>query len=188
LKKSKPVGRNLFAPTAVVAIYGHQDIGQAVISMSHDAERLRDRFAAALVANDASFGLLAHNTLARTELIWGVGNLVPNLVVTNSPGWARVNPGLVARRLAIPSRETFQISHRPPAVIAIASAPQKVTRAAPGKTAAPPAYAASAPKRARKVRDVTATRGTMSRAEAKMTHRSGMTAPTANAAAEAKAA
>ena len=65
---------------------------------------------------------------------------------------------------------------------------QKVTRTAPGKTFAPPAFAASAPKTARKMRDVAATRGTISLSEAKMTHRSGMTAPTANAAADAKAA
>src|ERR1051326_4327260 len=74
-----------------------------------------------------------------------------------------------------------------PAVTAIANAPQKVTRSAPGATGAPPAYAAKPPSTARKAREVVETIGNRL-ASATMAAVSGNAAPTAKLAAEVNAA
>ena len=75
-----------------------------------------------------------------------------------------------------------------PAVTAIASAPQNVTRHAPFVTLAPPARAANPPRYARNSRDTPATKGTRLVAGTMTTVRSGMAAPTANVLADVSAA
>jgi hypothetical protein len=75
-----------------------------------------------------------------------------------------------------------------PAVIAIASAPQKVTRHAPIRTPAPPARAATAPNKARKKNAVADIHGIRLCAGANVVTASGSAAPTAKLAADASAA
>ena len=74
------------------------------------------------------------------------------------------------------------------AVIAIAKAPQKVTRPAPTSTFAPPARAAKAPISARKTSALPATMGMMLEVGLIRTIRRGKAAPTAKVAAEASPA
>ena len=75
-----------------------------------------------------------------------------------------------------------------PAVRAIASAPQNVTRAVAGRTFAPPALAPIAPKSERKTSEATDTIGTKMLAGETSTINRGMAAPTANVAADVSAA
>jgi len=75
-----------------------------------------------------------------------------------------------------------------PAVMPMASAPQKVTRITLGVTLAPPARAANAPKSARKISDVPDTEIIRVAAGARAETMSGMTAPTAKLLADANAA
>src|SRR2546426_6693554 len=75
-----------------------------------------------------------------------------------------------------------------PAVNTIASAPQKVTRSAPGATGAPPAYAARPPRKARKAREVAETIGNRLASAAVAAVSRGKAAPTAKLAAEVNAA
>ena len=66
-----------------------------------------------------------------------------------------------------------------PAVTAIASAPQKVTRKAPTITPAPPARAVKPPRIARNINELPATIGKTLTGEATVATRRGMIAPTA---------
>ena len=75
-----------------------------------------------------------------------------------------------------------------PAVRAIASAPQNVTRAVARRTFAPPALAPIAPRRARKPKDAADTMGTSAPAGDTTTMSKGMAAPTENVAADVSAA
>src|SRR5689334_13311572 len=75
-----------------------------------------------------------------------------------------------------------------PAVAAIARAPQKTTRAAPVVIDAPPVRAARAPRAARHNSDTTKTVDVRLVAGASTIARTGTPAPTANVAAEARAA
>jgi CRP-like cAMP-binding protein len=75
-----------------------------------------------------------------------------------------------------------------PAVIAIASAPQKQTRPAPARTLAPPARAATAPSSARNESDKPATHGVTRCPGANAATVNGNNAPTAKLAADANAA
>lgn len=75
-----------------------------------------------------------------------------------------------------------------PAVIAIASAPQKVIRITLGTTRAPPARAANAPRRARKMSEAPATNAIRVASGAKAETMRGKTAPTAKLPADANAA
>lgn len=75
-----------------------------------------------------------------------------------------------------------------PAVRAMASAPQNVTRIVPIITAAPPARAASPPRRARNASEVPETTGIKTPAGAVAVTKRGMAAPTAKRNAEASAA
>lgn len=73
-------------------------------------------------------------------------------------------------------------------MIAIASAPQKVTRHAPASTPAPPARAATAPSTARNTIDVPDTHGITDARGAAAFTASGSAAPSAKLPAEARAA
>ena len=75
-----------------------------------------------------------------------------------------------------------------PAVIAMASAPQNVTRITLGVTLAPPARAANAPKSARKSSEVADTKTIRPASGTKAETMRGMAAPTAKLLAEASAA
>jgi hypothetical protein len=75
-----------------------------------------------------------------------------------------------------------------PAVSAIAKAPQNVTRAVALRTFAPPALAPIAPRRPRKPKDAAETIGTSIVAGATTTISNGIAAPTANVAADVRAA
>ena len=75
-----------------------------------------------------------------------------------------------------------------PAVTAIASAPQNVTRIAPASTPAPPARAANPPSSARNANEVPDTSGIRARSGDPTAISRGIAAPTAKAAAEANAA
>jgi hypothetical protein len=75
-----------------------------------------------------------------------------------------------------------------PAVSAMASAPQNVTRIAPNITAAPPTRAASPPRRARNTSEVPETRGIKPPAGAIAVTKRGMAAPAAKHPADASAA
>lgn len=86
-------------------------------------------------------------------------------------------------------RQTTAPNNAPtPAVIAMASAPQKQTRHAPARTLAPPARAATAPNRARNASDMPATHGTRPGPGTNAVTARGSRAPTAKLAAEARAA
>src|SRR3546814_16627905 len=74
-----------------------------------------------------------------------------------------------------------------PAVAAIASAPQKVTRADARQTEAPPAIAPTAPSKARKRRDAPASIGTSSRIGATKTISHGKEAQTGRASCRERA-
>lgn len=90
---------------------------------------------------------------------------------------------------AVASDHTTALNNVPtPAVIAIASAPQNPTRHAPAKTPAPPAWAATAPSRARNARDVPEIHAIAPLPGANAATANGRSAPTAKLAAEAKAA
>jgi hypothetical protein len=75
-----------------------------------------------------------------------------------------------------------------PAVIAMASAPQNVTRNTLGMTLAPPTRAANAPKSASKMTEVPATMTIRVGSGAKAETMRGIAAPTAKLPAEASAA
>ena len=75
-----------------------------------------------------------------------------------------------------------------PAVSAIASAPQNVTRTAARNTDEPPVRAANEPRSARNSKELPETVHTSVEAGATTTRRSGMAAPTVKVAAEASAA
>ena len=75
-----------------------------------------------------------------------------------------------------------------PAVTAMASAPQNVTRIAPTVTPAPPARAANPPRSARNANEVHETRGIRLVSGVNAVTRSGMAAPTAKLPADANAA
>jgi len=75
-----------------------------------------------------------------------------------------------------------------PAVIAMASAPQNVTRIILGKTRAPPACAANVPKSIKKIIDVAATVKIRCGSGATAETIKGMSAPTAKLLADASAA
>jgi hypothetical protein len=75
-----------------------------------------------------------------------------------------------------------------PEVTPIASAPQNVTRMAPGTILAPPVRAASAPKHARNSRDVAETAINRRAEGAEAVTMSGMQAPKEKLAADASAA
>jgi cobalamin biosynthesis Mg chelatase CobN len=75
-----------------------------------------------------------------------------------------------------------------PAVSAIASAPQKVTRATDLQTGEPPARAANAPNSARKNNELPETTQTRAVTGTTKTSSRGKAAPTANVPADAKAA
>lgn len=75
-----------------------------------------------------------------------------------------------------------------PAVIAIANAPQKVTRAVARRMCAPPAFAPIAPRSARKPNDAAETMGTSAPAGDTTTMSKGMAAPTENITADVNAA
>lgn len=74
------------------------------------------------------------------------------------------------------------------AVVARASAPQNVTRIVACSMFAPPAFAPTAPKSARKPKDAAETTGTKALAGAITTMSKGMAAPIENMAADASAA
>jgi hypothetical protein len=74
------------------------------------------------------------------------------------------------------------------AVTAIATAPQKVTRATPRQTDAPPALAPIAPRTARKIKDSTVTQRLIIVSGTSAAVASGSAAPTAKVRAEAPAA
>ena len=75
-----------------------------------------------------------------------------------------------------------------PAVTAIASAPQNVTRVAPTVTPAPPVCAANPPRSARNANEVPATKGIRVGAGAIAATKSGIAAPIAKLPADANAA
>ena len=75
-----------------------------------------------------------------------------------------------------------------PAVTAIASAPQNVTRIAPTVTPAPPARAANPPRSVRNTNEVPETRGIIADSGAIAVTRRGIAAPTAKLPADANAA
>src|SRR6478672_11160666 len=79
-------------------------------------------------------------------------------------------------------------NHPTPAVTAIATAPQNVTRAAPSHGDAPPVRAASTPSPARQNNDAPATKIDIRFSGATATVTIGRTAPAAKAAADAHAA
>src|ERR1035438_7488453 len=89
---------------------------------------------------------------------------------------------------AVPAHATVPKSQPTPAVRAMASAPQKVTRIAPIVTPAPPARAANPPRSARNSNEVPATRAIKPDAGPRVTTKRGMAAPTAKLQAEANAA
>src|ERR1019366_4417383 len=95
------------------------------------------------------------------------------------------DPGLLS---IIRTHATVPNSHPTPEVIAMASAPQNVTRIAPAVTLAPPACAANPPRSARNAREVPATRGIRPASGAKAVTTRGMAAPTAKLAADAAVA
>ncbi len=74
-----------------------------------------------------------------------------------------------------------------PAVTAIASAPQNVTRIAPIVAPAPPTRAANPPNRARNAKDVPETGGSIPPLGDKTVASSGLAAPKAKLPTEAKA-
>src|ERR1700737_132213 len=75
-----------------------------------------------------------------------------------------------------------------PAVSAMASAPQNVTRIAPIVTPAPPAYAANPPRSARNTSEVPETSGIKPATGAMAVTKRGIAAPTAKLPADVKAA
>ena len=85
-------------------------------------------------------------------------------------------------------RQTIVPNSRPiPAVGAIASAPQNVTRHAPATAGAPPVSAAAAPSTARNTNELAATPGISAPRGSASTTRSGSAAPTVKLAADASA-
>jgi hypothetical protein len=86
-------------------------------------------------------------------------------------------------RNAVRSLRNPQAPNKAPtaAVIPMASAPQNVTRVAPGRAPAPPTRAATAPRIARKARDVPDTHTITAAAGAMAVVASGRSAPTAKA-------
>ena len=102
---------------------------------------------------------------------------------------AAVEEGTKPRRPAIGSaHKTDPNSHPTPAVSAMASAPQNVTRIAPLTILAPPTRAASPPRSARNTSEVAETRGIKLAGGAVTVTKRGMAAPTAKLPADAKAA
>src|SRR5436305_15092272 len=88
-----------------------------------------------------------------------------------------------------PRPQTLAPNRAPtPAVSAIASAPQKVTRTPALQTEEPPARAAREPSSARKNRELPETAQTSADDGTRTTSRSGMAAPAEKVPAEAKAA
>src|ERR1035438_2658760 len=85
-------------------------------------------------------------------------------------------PGMLP---TVRTHATVPNSQPTPAVIAMASAPQKVTRIAPVIILAPPACAARPPRSARNSNDVPATRGISPASGASAVTRRGRAAPTA---------
>src|ERR1700686_5907417 len=79
---------------------------------------------------------------------------------------------------------TVPNNHPTPAVAAIASAPQNVTRIAPTVTPAPPARAANPPRAARNTSEVPETRGIKPAAGAMAVTKRGIAAPTAKLPAD----
>ena len=88
----------------------------------------------------------------------------------------------------VSTHATVPNSHPTPEVIAMASAPQNVTRIAPAITLAPPARAASPPRSARNSSEVPDTRGIKPASGAMAVTKSGRTAPMAKLPADANAA
>src|ERR1035437_7134847 len=102
---------------------------------------------------------------------------------------APVEEGTKPARLPIVrTHATVPNSHPTPEVIAIASAPQKVTRIAPISTLAPPARAASPPRSARKSSEVPDTRGINPASGDMAVTKRGNSAPMAKLPADAHAA
>jgi hypothetical protein len=89
---------------------------------------------------------------------------------------------------SISDYETVPKNAPAPAVTAMASAPQNVTRIAPAATGAPPARAANPPSSARNTSDVPATRGIRAVSGAMAVTRRGKAAPIAKLPAEASVA
>ena len=101
----------------------------------------------------------------------------------------RSSEGRFSSRRAAGDAYTVALKSEPtPAVAAIASAPQKVTRPAPASTPAPPTRAAMAPSRARKTSEVAGTQAMSVAGGASAVTPSGSAAPTVKLAAEASAA
>ena len=89
---------------------------------------------------------------------------------------------------ALPVHEAVPNSDPTPAVSAMASAPQNVTRIAPIVTPAPPARAAKPPRSARNTSEDPETKGINIAGGTVAVTRRGMAAPTAKQAADANAA
>lgn len=101
---------------------------------------------------------------------------------------AAAAPDLRPPPAALADQTTAPNNAPTPAVIAMASAPQKQTRHAPARTLAPPTRAATAPSRARNASDIPATHGISPRSGANAVTANGRSAPTAKLAADASAA
>jgi hypothetical protein len=90
--------------------------------------------------------------------------------------------GVASRQTTVPTMAPI------PAVSAIASAPQKVTRIIGLKTSAPPVLAPSKPSRAKEANDPTETTGIIKLEGERSTRVSGAAAPAENVAADVRAA
>ena len=101
---------------------------------------------------------------------------------------AVATPDLHPTPAAPPDQTTAPNNAPTPAVIAIASAPQKQTRQAPAMTLAPPTRAATAPSRPGNASDIPATDGSSALPGTNAVTANGSSAPTAKLAAEASAA
>jgi hypothetical protein len=115
--------------------------------------------------------------------------LVPQLVLSTFPGQVH-GPHVeeAASFMAASVQATTPKSRPTPAVAAMASAPQNVTRTAPLTIPAPPTAAPSPPSTESATRVVTATTRVIWVAGTSAAMMSGMTAPTAKVAADTRAA
>jgi cytochrome b561 len=103
------------------------------------------------------------------------------------PGWRPSPFPKLAQRLRPDIKQRFRTPSIP-AVRAIAQAPQNVTRAVARRTFAPPALAPTAPRSARKPKDVADTIGTIAPMGDTTTISKGNAAPTENVKADVNAA
>src|SRR4029079_17004000 len=118
----------------------------------------------------------------------GRGSLPVGTSAQLAADW-RPSPGSCGRAGARCASQTVAPNKAPtPAVSAIASAPQKVTRATDLHTGEPPARAAKAPNSARKNNELPDPAQTRADAGTNRTSTSGRAAPTAKVLAEARAA